>query len=100
MNVPGTFCRKFASASRAAVSAGKLAAALVVLLLAMLPLPLIHPGYGWPYALPAALLAGPALVACTVNLARPEANYARARSQLKWIMLAGMLSLLAGALAR
>jgi 4-hydroxybenzoate polyprenyltransferase len=81
-------------------AARKLAFALSAILLAALPLPVLFKGYNLTYALCAALLAAPLLAALLVDLARPDANFTRAQKLLKWVMLAGMVSLLAGVLTR
>jgi geranylgeranylglycerol-phosphate geranylgeranyltransferase len=88
-----------------AVSAGtgaarKLAFGTVVVLLLLLPVPLMAFGYHWGYAAVIVLLAGPVLVPLLGELARTEANFARAQKLLKVLMLAGMLALLLGVLGR
>ncbi len=80
-------------------AARKLAFASVVLLLALLPAPLLL-GYAWPYAAVIAPLGGPVLVLLLANLARRDADFARAQRLLKLLMLAGMLALGAGAVLR
>ncbi|HEX2613253.1 MAG TPA: UbiA family prenyltransferase [Fibrobacteria bacterium] len=80
-------------------TARKLAFASTVVLLALLPAPMLM-GYGWPYAAVAALLAGPALAPLLGELAKPDANFARAQKLLKLLMLAGMVALWAGTLGR
>jgi 4-hydroxybenzoate polyprenyltransferase len=80
-------------------TARKLAFATIVALLALLPVPMTM-GYGWPYAAAVVLLAGPALVPLLGELARPDANFARASRLLKFLMIAGMIALWAGTLGR
>jgi geranylgeranylglycerol-phosphate geranylgeranyltransferase len=80
-------------------AARKLAFAATVVLLALLPAPMLM-GYGWPYAVVAALLAGPALAPLLGELAKPDANFARAQKLLKLLMLAGMVALWAGTMGR
>jgi 4-hydroxybenzoate polyprenyltransferase len=81
-------------------AARKLAFALSAILFAALPLPVVFKGYNLVYALCAAFLAAPLLAALLVDLARPDANFTRAQKLLKWVMLAGMVSLLAGVVTR
>lgn len=79
-------------------AARKLAFVAVVALLALLPAPMAWAGYSWPYAAAAILLAGPALVPLLGELARPDANFARAQKLLKLLMIGGMVALWAGTL--
>jgi geranylgeranylglycerol-phosphate geranylgeranyltransferase len=88
-----------------AVSAGtdaarKLAFVSAVALLALLPAPMLLAGYGWPYAAAVVVLAGPALVPLLGELAKPDANFARAQKLLKLLMIGGMIALWAGTTLR
>ncbi len=78
-------------------AARKAAFATVVVLLALLPVPMLS-GFTWPYAVVIVLLAGPPLVLLLGELARRDADFARAQKLLKVLMLAGMIALWAGTL--
>jgi geranylgeranylglycerol-phosphate geranylgeranyltransferase len=81
-------------------AARKLAFATVVLILAVLPLPALFMDYGPLYAVAAILLAGPVVFLLLRELSNPAANFRRAQKLLKGLMLAGMVALLCGVLAR
>ncbi len=78
----------------------KLVFTLVVLLLAMLPMPLIYFGYDWHYAILSLVLAGPFLIVLLVELAKSGANYGKCQRYLKWIMLGGMIALWVGVMGK
>jgi geranylgeranylglycerol-phosphate geranylgeranyltransferase len=77
-------------------SARKLAFSLLAALLALLPMPVIYFGYRWPYALLSIVLAGPFLLVLLWELAGPSADFSRCQRHLKWMMVGGMIALLAG----
>ena len=80
------------------VAARKLALAVTVLILALLPMPLVYLNYKRPYAVASALLAAPVLLALILELAKPAADYSKCQRRFKWLMLGGMAALLAGVL--
>jgi len=81
----------------------RLAFGSVALLLVLIPGPLLYFGYHWSYVALIVVLGGPILVPLLGELARKDADpvhFTRAQKLLKYFMLAGMISLLAGVLAR
>jgi hypothetical protein len=75
----------------------------MVLLLVLIPGPLLFFGYHWSYVALIVVLGGPVLVPLLGELARTDANpahFTRAQNLLKYFMVAGMVSLLAGVLGR
>ncbi len=79
--------------------ARKLAFSLTAILFAALPLPVLLFGYRWPYLVLSTVLAGPFLIALLLELMKPAADYSRCQRYFKWMMLGGMLALLAGTLS-
>jgi 4-hydroxybenzoate polyprenyltransferase len=77
-------------------AARKLAFTLLAALLALLPMPVIYFGYRRPYAVLSVVLAGPFLLILLWDLARPSADFSRCQRYLKWMMVGGMIALLAG----
>lgn len=75
-------------------------ATLVLITLALLPVPVLIPAdppYHRAYLVLAALGPAPLLVWCLRGTLSPAAQWGRIQRGLKWIMLAGMISILAGA---
>ncbi len=81
-------------------AARKLAFGCLVFLLVVLPLPMLALGYHKAYAIGIIALGLPVLIPLLGELSRAGADFARAQKLLKLLMLAGMLSLLAGVLGR
>jgi geranylgeranylglycerol-phosphate geranylgeranyltransferase len=81
-------------------AARRVAFASIAVLLLMLPGPMLLNGYHWYYAVAVIVLGGPVLVPLLGDLSRDGANFPRAQKLLKWLMLAGMVSLLAGVIGR
>jgi geranylgeranylglycerol-phosphate geranylgeranyltransferase len=81
-------------------AARKSAFALVVALLALLPVPLAAFGYGWRYGILSAVLVAPFLLALILELSKPSARYARCQRWLKGLMVGGMAALWVEAAAR
>lgn len=81
-------------------AARKLAFGCLVLLLIALPLPVLVLGYHKAYVIGIIALGLPVLVPLLGELSRATADFSRAQKLLKLLMLAGMLSLLAGVLGR
>jgi 4-hydroxybenzoate polyprenyltransferase len=84
-------------------AARRLAFGAIVLLLLLIPGPLLYGGYHWLYVALIVVLGGPVLVPLLGELGRSKADpvhFTRAQKLLKLFMVAGMMSLLAGVLAR
>jgi geranylgeranylglycerol-phosphate geranylgeranyltransferase len=81
-------------------AARKLAFGCVLALLIVLPVPMLFLGYHMAYVIGIVALGGPVLVPLLGELSRPDARFGRAQQMLKLLMLAGMISLLAGVLGR
>lgn len=89
--------------TRGTEAARKLALAAVILLLALIPVPALFYGYHGAYSLLMLVAGGPVLVPLIRELARSGAeahHFTRAQKLLKYFMLAGMISLLAGVMGR
>jgi geranylgeranylglycerol-phosphate geranylgeranyltransferase len=86
---------RFGAGAAKGVTAG--ACILVVLLL---PLPWLHMQYRAGYAILALLGPLPLLATILANLRRPEPNWNGVQKRMKWVMLAGMVAILAGVIGK
>ncbi len=74
----------------------RVVAGICIVVILLLPVPWLHLGYHAGYPILAALVVLPLMATIIAAVVRPGTHWREVQKRLKWVMLAGMIAVLAG----